>query len=165
MLSETSFEASENVLEMVEQILDGQDWAHERESVSNLHCIVPTRWGDQGGLFSWRADPEALHFSVTLDVKPTQARKTAVLELIALMNERLWLGHFEHWPIDDLILFRHTIPLAERVEPESAEVKAILEASTDAINRFTPCLNFVIWAGKTPEEAIQSALFETLGEA
>jgi hypothetical protein len=35
----------------------------------------------------------------------------------------------------------------------------------DAVNMFVPAFNFVIWAGKSPAEALQGALFETSGEA
>jgi len=57
------------------------------------------------------------------------------------------------------------LPLLDRVEPEAGEIRAILAAGLDAVNMFVPAFNFVIWAGKTPNEALQGALFETTGEA
>jgi hypothetical protein len=44
-------------------------------------------------------------------------------------------------------------------------VAAILAAGVEACERFYPAFNFLLWAGKTPEEAAQAALFETAGEA
>lgn len=158
-------EAIENSLDLVEQELDAADWSYERDGYNSVHCIAPTRWGDLGGVFTMREDPDALFFSVTLDVKPTPSRRNEINELLIRANEKLWLGHFDFWPIDGLILFRHTIPMAGRNEPEAAEISAIIAAATEAVERFTPCMNYVIWAGKTAEEAMQAALFETIGEA
>ena len=66
---------------------------------------------------------------------------------------------------DAVILFRHTLPMLDRSEPEAGEVRAVIAAATDAINMFVPAFNFVIWAGKTPREAMDAAMFETDGEA
>ena len=106
-----------------------------------------------------------LHFTLTLDLKPTAARQTAISKLILMANERLWLGHFDYWIEDQVVLFRHTLPMLDRVEPDPGEIRAVLAAATDAVNMFVPAFNFVIWAGKSPEEAIDAALFETDGEA
>lgn len=155
----------ENSLDLVERALDAADWTHERDGYNSVHCIAPTCWGDLGGVFTMAEAPDALHFSVTLDVKPTPTRRNEVSELIMLMNEKLWLGHFDYWLQDGMILFRHTIPMAGRAEPDANEISAVIDAATQAVERFTPSLNYVIWAGKTAEEAMETAMFETVGEA
>ena len=155
----------ENSLELIERVLDASDWSYERDAYNSLHCIIPTKWGDMGGVFSMREEPEALQFSLTLDVKPTAARRIELNELLILINEKLWLGHFDFWPGDDMILFRHTIAMAGRTEPEGSEMSSIINAATSAIDQFLPSMNYVIWAGKSAEDAMTSALFETVGEA
>ncbi len=155
----------ENSLDLIERELDAADWSHERDGYNSIHCIAPTCWGDLGGVFTMQESPDALHFSVTLDVKPTLARRGEVSELVILMNEKLWLGHFDYWMADGIILFRHTIPMAGRTEPEASEVTAVIEAAKTAVERFTPSLNYVIWAGKSAEDAMVAAMFDTVGEA
>jgi hypothetical protein len=34
-------------------------------------------------------------------------KRAAVYETIGLINEQLWLGHFELWSSSGLVLFRH----------------------------------------------------------
>ena len=155
----------ETCLDIVQQQLDAASWSHERDGENSIHCIAPTRWGELGGVFTMQNDPEALHFSVTLDVKPTANRRNEVAETVIQMNERLWLGHFDYWLQDGIILFRHTISLSGRQEPEAAEITSVIDAAREAIERFTPAVNYVIWAGKTADEALEAALFETIGEA
>lgn len=153
-------------MELVESCLAVAGWDFQRdEDDGTLQCIASSRWGDMGGMFAARTEPPALHFSITLDVKPTEARRPQISELVMMANERLWLGHFDYWTDDGIVIYRHALPMLDRLEPEAGEVRAVLAAGLDAINMFVPAFNFVIWAGKTPQEALEAALFETAGEA
>ena len=93
------------------------------------------------------------------------ARRQAIAELVMMANERLWLGHFDYWADEGVIIYRHALPMLDRVEPEAGEVRAVMAAGLDAVNMFVPAFNFAIWAGKSPREALEAALFETAGEA
>ncbi len=153
-------------LETVEVCLASAGWDFQRDEEDNtLQCIAATRWGEMGGLFASRAEPPALHFSITLDVKPKAERRAAIAELVMMANERLWLGHFDYWADEGVLIFRHALPMLDRTEPDMGEIRALLAAGLDAVNMFVPAFNFVIWAGKTPREALEAALFETAGEA
>ncbi|MEM1036866.1 MAG: YbjN domain-containing protein [Pseudomonadota bacterium] len=157
---------SVDALELVESCLTESGWDFQRdEDDVSLQCVAATRWGDMGALFANRAEPPALHFSITLDVKPTSARRMQIAELVMMANERLWLGHFDYWAEEQVIIFRHAIPMLDRAEPDSGEVRAVMAAGLDAVNMFVPAFNFVIWAGKSPQEAMEAAMFETAGEA
>lgn len=157
----TDFDA----LETIEQVLDGYGWHYDREGHDTVQCIAPTRWGEMGALFATRYNPSAMHFSLTMDIKPQATKRAIISELIMLMNERLWLGHFDFWLDDEVIIFRHALPLTDRIAPTSGEIHAVLTAAIEAAERFVPAFNFVIWAGKSPAEAMAAAMFETDGEA
>jgi len=164
-LSETQ-ENEIDALELVESCLTEAGWDFQRdEDDISLQCIAATRWGDMGALFANRHEPPALHFSITLDVKPNASRRAQIAELVMMANERLWLGHFDYWADEQVIIFRHALPMLDRAEPDAGEVRAVLAAGLDAANMFVPAFNFVIWAGKSPQEAMEAAMFETAGEA
>ncbi len=152
-------------LAVIESSLEVAGWPHERDEETAIQCVVPTRWGDMGGLFVWRDNPVAVHFSLTLDIKAQAARAERVSELVMMINERLWLGHFDYWPDEGVILYRHTLPLIGRDEPTEGEVSAVMSAAADAADKFIPAFNFLIWAGKSARESMEGALFETHGEA
>ena len=152
-------------LAVIESSLEVAGWPHERDEETAIQCVVPTRWGDMGGLFVWRGNPEAVHFSLTLDIKAQAGRAERIAELVMMINERLWLGHFDYWPDEGVILYRHTLPLIGRDEPTEGEVGAVMTASAEAADKFIPAFNFLIWAGKSARESIEGALFETHGEA
>lgn len=159
--TETALEA----LDFIEEHLEANGWQHERDEDDAVQCICPTRWGDMGALFALRRDPDALHFSVTLDVKPQPGKAQAIAQLVMMVNERLWLGHFDYWAEESVILFRHALPMLDRDVPSGGEIRALMAAAVDSCERFVPAFNFLIWAGKSPEEAMSAAMFETLGEA
>jgi hypothetical protein len=41
----------------------------------------------------------------------------------------------------------------------------LIRLALDSCERYFPAFQFVIWAGKGAEEALQSSLLETVGEA
>lgn len=152
-------------LALIEEIITEAGWHYEREEDDAIQCALPTRWGEMGALFALRFEPAAIHFSVTLDVKPVEAKRSAIALLVMMANERMWLGHFDYWAEDGVLLYRHALPMLDRDEPTEGEIRSLFAAAIDSIDRFVPAFNFVIWAGKTPHEAIDAAMFETHGEA
>ena len=91
----------------------------------------------------------------------------AIYEALGLINEQLWLGHFEMWSGSGLVVFRHATILDTRdsdgLSLEQAE--SISEAALEECERFYPVFQFVLWGGKSPGEAIAAALIDTHGEA
>lgn len=152
-------------LEIVASTLANAGWSSERDEDNGLHTTLPVRWGDCAALFAWRDAPAALLFSVSLDLKGTVNRRAAISELTAMVNEQLWLGHFDYWVQERALMFRHTLPMIGRDGLTAAEVGTLAAVAIDAIERFLPAFNFVIWAGQSPEEALNNALLETNGEA
>jgi len=164
-LDSVSVDAHDRSMDVVEQTLLAADWACERSEEGLIHCASLTRWGEFGGMFAWRDEPASLTFSLTLDLRAPHVKQTAISDLLRRINERLWLGHFDYWNEDGVAVFRHTIPMLDRIAPDPGEVAAILAAALDAADQFLPAFNFVVWAGKTPEEAVTAVVFETHGEA
>jgi hypothetical protein len=152
-------------LERVEEALEEGGWQAERDEEGTLQAVAETRWGDLGALFAYRPVPAAIHFSMTLDVKPQTAKRAQIAELIMMANERLWLGHFDYWADEGVIIFRYTFPMMDRDEPTLGEIRSAMAAAVSATERFVPAFNFLIWAGKSPRDALEAVMFETHGEA
>ena len=87
-----------------------------------------------------------------------------VAHTITLMNERVWLGHFEVWTEEQVPVFRIVLPLrgGELYEEQLSDIMTSIHEETE---RFFPAIQWVVWGGKTPEEAIAAAIVETEGEA
>jgi len=86
---------SGNPIDLVEEIVIANDWAHDRASEEELVVEISGRWCDYRMYFVWQEELCALHFSCGFDMKVPKRRRGPLYELLALANERLWLGHFD----------------------------------------------------------------------
>ena len=115
----------------------------------------------------WRSEDQVLQFLAFPDIKVNVEKRQAIYEALGLINEQLWLGHFEMWSGSGILVFRHATILDTRdsdgLSLEQAE--AIVEAAMEECERFYPVFQFVLWGGKSPGEAIAAALIDTHGEA
>jgi hypothetical protein len=66
-----------------------------------------------------------------------------------------------------MLLFRHAALLDGQGDAALTleQAETLVEAAIDECERFYPVFQFVLWADKTPQEAIAAALIETQGEA
>ena len=129
-------------------------------------CIsVKGTFADYHIAFTWLEDMEALHLACAFDLKVPERRKTEMLKLIAAINEQLWIGHFDLWSKEDVVMFRHALLLSGGLEPNARQCEALLKIATDACEKHYQGFQFVVWAGKKAEEAFDSIMFETIGEA
>lgn len=86
-----------NPIDLVEEIVAANEWAHERASDDEMFVEIGGRWCDYRLFFVWQPDMNALLFSCGFEMKVPRNRRAAVFELLSLVNEKLWLGHFD-WP-------------------------------------------------------------------
>ena len=94
----------------------------------------------------------------------SKARLTEVYRLIALINEQLWLGHFDLWKDDGMLLYRHGLLLAG-APTHVGQCEALLRGALESCERYYQSFQFVLWAGKSPEDALAATMLETHGQA
>ena len=164
-LIEVARDPRNNPLDVVERMAAGNNWPFERAGENEIGLVVTGRWTNYQASFTWMSDIEALHLGCAFDMKVPEARLAEVQRLIALINEQLWIGHFDVWTANGLIMFRHALVLAGGVAASGRQCEAVFGTALDSCERYFPAFQFVIWAGKSPREAMDSAMFETAGEA
>jgi hypothetical protein len=142
-------------------------WSYERLGEDEVIAATQGSWGQYELRGVWRDDDRVLQFLAFPDVRVADVAGSAIYETIGLINEQLWLGHFELWASNGTLVFRHAVLLEGADEPglslEHAE--ALIEAAVDELDRFYPVFQFVLWGGKSPKDAIAAAMVETQGEA
>ena len=62
----------------------------------------------------WRPEDQVLQFLAFPDIKVAPEKRSAIFESLSLINEQLWLGHFEMWSGSGLVVFRHSTILDAR---------------------------------------------------
>ena len=154
-------------IDMLEQYYSALGWAFERNGEDEIVSSFQGSWTQYELRAIWRSEDQVLLFLALPDVRVSAEKRAATYETIGLINEQLWLGHFELWSTSGLVLFRH----ATLLEGDEGGVltlrhaETLVEAAIEECERFYPVFQFVLWADKTPQEAIAAALIETQGEA
>lgn len=152
-------------LDSVEQAVIAEQFPYDRDESGELHISVNGAYRDHQIWFAWRPELESLHICSSLDLKVPANRFRDVCELIARLNEKLWLGHFDVWAEDGGIIYRHAVSLPNGEAVSPAQAAAMIAAAREAGERLYPAFHFLIWGGKSVEEAAAAAMFETAGEA
>jgi hypothetical protein len=164
-LIDFSVQTRGNPLEVVERIATTNDWSFERAGDDEITILVRGKWADYQVSFTWMYDIEALHLACAFELKPPDRARVEVQQLTAMVNEQMWVGHFDFWAQDGLLMFRHALLLAGGVEASGRQCEALLSTALDACERYYPAFQFVVWAGKPAREALDAAMFETAGQA
>jgi hypothetical protein len=157
--------AAANPLDLVEEIVQANEWAHDRSTDEEMVVEVSGRWCDYRLLFVWQREISALHFSCGFEMRVPRVRRPAVYELLAAVNERLWLGHFDLAPSDQSPAFRQGVLLRGSTGASVEQIEDLVDISLTECERFYPAFQLVVWGGKNADEAIATAMIDPIGEA
>ncbi|NQU62354.1 MAG: YbjN domain-containing protein [Rhodospirillales bacterium] len=156
---------SNNPLDIVEGVVEDNDWAYDRRNDEEIAFQIPGSWCDYSLFFAWNEEVGAMHFSCAFDMRVPKERRPSVHELLALINEKMWVGHFGVWADEGLPMFRHAMPMRGTNGPTVDQVEDLVDVAILECERFYPTFQYVIWGNNTPAEAIEAAMIETVGEA
>jgi hypothetical protein len=154
-----------NPLDQIEELAMTNEWMVERDGDDEVNMIIEGGWTDLHLCINWHRELEGLHLACTFDLKIPPARREEVSRLAALINEQLYFGHFDVWRREGVVLFRNGLLLTGGAEATGSQCEALIRLALESCERYFPAYQFVIWAGKGAEEALQSSLLETVGEA
>jgi hypothetical protein len=154
-----------NPLDTVERVAATHGWAFERDGEDEITLLVAGKWTDYQVSYTWMYDIEALHLACAFELKVPERSRSEAQQLISLINEQMWVGHFDLWRDDGLIMYRHALVLAGGVGASGRQCEALLGAALEACERYYPAFQFVVWAGKPARGALDAAMFETQGQA
>ncbi len=162
--AQANYERFTNPVDMVEHIATVNDWTFERSAPDELTLCITGAWCDYHVSLNWRDDLETLHLACAFDYKAAKQRLPEIYRLMALINEQLWLGHFDLWKEDGMLLYRHGLLLAGATT-HAGQCEALLQGALEACERYYQSFQFVLWAGKSPEDALAAIMLETQGHA
>lgn len=150
---------------LLEEFFFQAEWDYEQISEYEIVAEVEGRWCNYRLFALWRHDLECLIFSSVIDLKIPSTKHNEVGILLSLINPRIWLGHFELMPEDEVLNFRYNLLLRGNPGATLEQIEDIITTVVEESDNLYPALQFVLWGGKAPEEAILAAMLDTCGEA
>jgi len=154
-----------NPLDLMEELVNANAWRYDRSNDEEMIVEFAGQWCDYRMFFVWQGDLGALYFSCLFDMRVSPQKRRDLSEVLTLINERLWLGHFDLCSEEMAPMFRHTVLLRGVSGVAVEQLEDLTETAISECERYYPALQFVLWGGKTPQEAIKAAMLDTVGEA
>ena len=155
-------------IDMLEHYFAARGWDFQRVGDEEIVAHYQGSWAQYELRAIWREEDRVLQFLALPDIRVTADKKAAIYETLGLLNEQLWLGHFEMWTSSSIVLFRHAALLETQGDDATLtldQAETLIETAIDECERFYPVFQFVLWSDKSPQEAIAAAMIETQGEA
>lgn len=161
------FDHLHNPLDVAEMVMLDRDLAFDRSGDGDLLAETTGMWGKYRIWFAWQEEHGSLTITCAIDSKLPKHSLMAVYALLAHVNERLWLGHFSIDSEESVVNFRQTtlVKDADGQSISTTIIQELLDIAVQECERFYPALQAVVWGGKSPKEAIEFSLFDTVGEA
>lgn len=154
-----------NPLDILELIVSENEWPYERMGNEEIVAAVTGEWCDFHMRYLWLTDQNILQCAGQLDIRVLDKKRIDILETITQINERVDMGYFSIWSDEDTIMFRHSMVPPASGADVAAACDLINRTIVAEIDRYYPVFQFVIWGGKSPSEAIEATMLETVGNA
>ncbi len=156
----------ENPIDTVEDVLTlDQSLQLTRPSTRELLVVTRGQWTSYHLHCFWQTELQALHTAAMMDLPVSDAQKPAIMELMCLINARLWIGHFEFADEETKPVFRHGLLLRGQDRVAKEQVQDMIDVTIGECDRFYPAFQLVLLANHEPEAALRAAMIETVGEA
>ncbi|MCB2066180.1 MAG: YbjN domain-containing protein [Erythrobacter sp.] len=152
-------------VEMLAAMFEAHGWAWEQVSEDEVTGEVPGSWTTYQLRAIWRSEDRVLQLLCLPEVRVPDAKKRAAYELLAMVNEQVWLGHFDIWSQGGVMLYRHALMLGDDGMLSLDMAQMAVDSAISECDRFYPAFQFVLWGDKSPRAALDAALVDAAGEA
>jgi hypothetical protein len=152
-------------VDMLASLFEARGWAYEFVSEDEITGEVQGAWASYQIQAIWRSEDHVLQILCLPDIRMTDEKRGAVFEVLSLINEQLWLGHFDVWSNGGVVLYRHGLMLGDDGLLSPSQAQVAVETAIEECDRFYPVFQFILWGDKSPAEALAAALVDAAGEA
>ena len=152
-------------VEMLAQLFEAHGWPCEFISEDEISGEIQGSWTTYQVRGIWRAEDRVLQLLCLPEIRVPEAKRADAFELLGLINEQLWLGHFDIWSRGGVLLYRHGLMLGEDGLLSLSMAQTAIDAAVSECDRFYPAFQFVLWGDKDPRQALDAALVDAAGEA
>lgn len=152
-------------VDMLASLFEARGWPCEFIGEDEISGEIKGSWASYTVRGIWRREDHVLQLLCLPDIRIPEDKRSGVFELLALVNEQLWVGHFDIWSNGSVLLYRHGLLLGDEGLLSLAQAQVAVEAAIEECDRFYPAFQFILWGDKTPEEALAASLVDAAGEA
>ncbi len=143
-----------NPIDTVEAIFHNRLLAFERRSFNEVVVEVEGKWNNMLLFFAWEEHLHCLHVSCLMNIEIPVSDCSKMFELLALVNENLWLGHFSYWSEPRMPIFKHAIIVRPDEFDFENKLNQIIDIAVNECEHMYPIFNAVLKQGISPRQAL-----------
>ena len=154
-----------NPIDVVEEVIYSKKWTFSRADDYELVAEIASKWCQYRFYFTWSEQIRAISLTVTFDLKFPYAKIKDAQELLALINEKLWIGHFDITSKNGIPAYRHTVLSFPEDEVLHHQLENLVDIAIYECEKFYPAFQLVLFEDSDPGKALAISTFDTIGVA
>lgn len=151
-------------VEMLAALFAARDWPFGVRG-DEISGEIRGSWANYQVKGIWRTEDSVLQILCLPEVRVPSDKLRPAYELLGIINEQLWLGHFDIWSNGGVLLYRNATMLGDEGTLSLGQAQALIEIAVEECDRFYPAFQFVLWGDKSPTQALEAAMINAMGEA
>jgi len=154
-----------NPIDIVEDVIHSKKWTFSRADDYELVAEISSKFCHYRLYFTWSEQIRAISFTVTFDLKFPDSKKHLAQELLALINEKLWIGHFDITSKNGIPAYRHTVLFASENQLLHRQLEDLVDIAIYECEKYYPAFELVLFEDNSPTSALKISTFNTIGTA
>ena len=154
-----------NPIDVVEEVIYSKKWTFSRADDYELVAEIASKWCQYRFYFTWSEQIRAISLTVTFDLRFPQAKMKDAHELLALINEKLWIGHFDITSKNGIPAFRHTVLSLSGDQVLHHQLEDLVDIAIYECEKYYPAFELVLFEDVEPASALKVSNFDTIGIA
>ncbi len=154
-----------NPIDVVEEVIYQKKWNFSRAADHELVAEISSHWCQYRLYFNWSENISAMSFTITFDMCFPQTKFMKAYELIGLINERLWIGHFDITNKNGIPAYRHTVLSISDSFLLHKKLEDLVDIGIYECEKYYPSFQQVLFDDIIPQQAIRNINFEVIGRA
>lgn len=143
-----------NPIDDIECLFTKRQHSTERRSNSEIVVEISGKWDNMLLFFAWEEQLNCLHISCLINLTPDAVNLPSIFELLALLNEDLWVGYFSYWEEAQMPIFKHSIFIDEKDTNLTSKLTQVLNIAITECERAYPIFHAVLKQNIAPRRAL-----------
>tara|TARA_B100001540_G_C15633833_1_gene563391 strand:- start:153 stop:641 length:489 start_codon:yes stop_codon:yes gene_type:complete len=152
-----------NPIDIVEDVIYEKKWNFSRADDYELVADISSKWCQYRLYFTWSENVRAMSFTITFDLKFPESKLLNAYELIGLINEKLWIGHFDITSKNGIPAFRHTILHSSDNDFLHKKLENLVDIAIYECEKYYPSFQQVLFEEISAGQSLVFANFEVIG--
>ena len=154
-----------NPIDVVEDVIHSKKWTFSRSDDYELVAEISSQWCQYRLYFTWSEEIKAISFTITFDLRFPHKKSKEAQELLALINEKLWIGHFDITSKNGIPAYRHTVLSLPEDDILHHQLEDLVDIAIYECEKYYPAFQLVLFDDIEPIKAIKISTFQTIGQA